>query len=185
AGWSDESLLACTEGQSARTSAIHCRIATVRNSGHFRRRAEFVVSELFDSNPNPLTLQHCHLKIQGVSLIFGSNRKGTPLKTLCRMPITGLSCQRTASPLSIAAGNLRCPIIPSFHSLRATAQAATSGRLRSASSTRRWRRLSAASALFAGLKYLPVKKLTGNLQPGCRTIPWPRRGTFEFPLRAR
>ena len=60
------------------------------------------------------------------------------------------------------------PTIPSFPTSRATAPGATSGAPRSASSTPRWRRPSAASARSPGSRCWPARRPSTRRRSGCR-----------------
>src|ERR1041385_9405899 len=80
--------------------------------------------------------------------------------------ITGSHCRQEAAPLLLAAVSCRFRIILLFLTLKATARAATFGPLQFAFSTAQWRKLTAASAKFIGMKFLPGKKRLPNSKTG-------------------
>src|ERR1041385_3291988 len=98
--------------------------------------------------------------------------------------ITGSHCRQEAAPLLSAAVSCRFQIILLFLTLKATVRGVTFGQLQFAFSTAQWRKLTAASARFTGMKFLLAKKPLTNSKTGCRKDLLTPRVIFMSPSKA-
>src|SRR5712671_2082359 len=99
--------------------------------------------------------------------------------------ITGFHCRPEAAPLLTPAVRCRFRIIRLFLTLKGMALGAIYGLRRSAYLMAQWRRPTAASGKFTGMRSLPEKRHIPNSKTGCRKVRLMPRVIFMFPSKAR
>src|SRR5256885_11671329 len=98
--------------------------------------------------------------------------------------ITELRCPGKAALLLLPAVSCRSQTIRLFLTLKATAQAVIYGQHRCGYSMALWKRPTAASARFTGMRSSPEKRRLPNSRSGCRKARLTLLVTFMFPSKA-
>src|SRR5262249_19954615 len=112
---------------------------------------------------------NCAVSAKDVKLESFDCERISIVEAQCRLLTTEYPCLRAAARSRSVAVRCKFPTIPSSLTLKATARAAISGRLRSECLTAPWNALMAASERSAGLKSLPERRPSPSLVTGCRS----------------